>query len=159
MLCATSWFYFLCLLNLNWAGFLHENTCECREYRWIFLEFLKAFPIWLGFYLLFSHLLTICETCLYLICEILMLNWMDLKFDMWIVDILKFVMVLVPFIYHVLSLFYDLLKLVHVLMLCMSLLELALTFCFSLTYFPWSKWAEIWYAYHVMDDVWSWIIW
>jgi hypothetical protein len=28
-----------------------------------------------------------------------------------------------------------------------------------LTYFLWSKWAEIWYAYHVVDDVWSWIIW
>jgi hypothetical protein len=84
---------------------------------------------------------------------------MNLKFDMWLVDILSFVMVLIQFISHMLSLFYDLLKLVHVLMLCMSLLELALTFWFSLTYLLWSKWAEIWYAYHVMDDVWAWFIW
>ena len=145
-------------MNSNWSGFLHEHTCGCWEYMWFFLELLMAFPIWLEFSPLFGHLLIFCDTCLYLVCEILVINWMNLKFDMWTIDILKFVMVLVPFIYHVLSLFYDLLKLVHVLMLCMSLLELALTFWFSLTYFPLSKWAEIWYAYHVMDDVWSWII-
>jgi hypothetical protein len=126
-------------LNLNWAGFLHEDTCECWECMWIFLEFLNPFPIWLGFYLLFSHLWTFCETCLYLICEILVINWMDLKFGMCIVDILRFAMVLVPFIYHVLSLFYDWLKWMHVLMPCRSLYELVLTLWFSLTYFLWSK--------------------
>ena len=84
---------------------------------------------------------------------------MNLKFDMWLVDTLSFVMVLIPFISHMLSLFYDLLKLVHVWLTSLSMLELALPFWFSLTYFPWFKWAEIWYAYHAMDYVWSWIIW
>jgi hypothetical protein len=159
MLCTTSWFYFPCLFNLNWAGFLHENTCECWEYMWIFLEFLSAFPIWLRFSPLFGHLLIFCETCLYLICEILVINWMDVKFGMSIVDILTFAMILVPFIYHVWLLFYDWLKWMHVLMPWMSLLEFVLTFWISLTCFPWCKWAEIWYDWHVMNDGWSWNFW
>jgi hypothetical protein len=120
---------------------------------WIFLEFLKAFPIWLGFYLLFSHLLTFCDTCSHLICEILVINWMDVKFGMSVVDILKCILDLVPFIYHVWLLFYDWLKWMHVLMLCMSLYEFVWTLWISLTCFPWSKWAEIWYDWHVMNAV------
>ena len=84
---------------------------------------------------------------------------MNLKFYMWLVDILSFVMVLIPFIYHMLSLIYDFLKLIHVWLTSLSMLKLALTFWFSLTIFPWSNWAEILYACHVMDCDWAWIIW
>jgi hypothetical protein len=106
---------------------------------WIFLEFLKAFPIWLGFYLLFSHLLHFCEICWHLICEILVINWMDVKFCGVIVDILRYILVLVPFIYHILFLFCDGWKLMLVLIPCMSLYELVWTLWISLAYFPWSK--------------------
>jgi hypothetical protein len=157
--CATSWFSLPCFLTSNCFEFFHDWTCVCLVYMWFFLELFVAFPICLGFSPLFGHMLTFCDTCSHIVCEILILNWMNLKFDMWLVDILSFVMVLIRFISHMLSLIYDLLKLVHVWLTSLSMLELALPFWFSLTYFPWFKWAEIWYAYHVMNDVWSWIIW
>ena len=84
---------------------------------------------------------------------------MDMKFYMWLLDILSFAMVLVPFISHMLSLIYDLFKLVHVWLTSLSMCELALLFWFSLTNFPLSKWVEIWCAYHSMGYDWSWIIW
>ena len=146
-------------MNSKWSDFLHEHAYGCWEYMWMFMELLMAFPICLGFSPLFGHMLTFCDTCSHMICEILMHYWMNFKFDMWLVDILNFAMVLIPFISHMLSLIYDLLKLVHVWLTSLSMLELALPFWFSLTNFPWSKWDEIWYACHVMDYDWSWIIW
>ena len=68
-------------------------------------------------------------------------------------------MVLIPFTSHMLSLIYEFLKLMHVWLTSLSMLEIVLTFWFSLTIFPWSNWAEIWYACHIMDYDWSWIIW
>jgi hypothetical protein len=68
-------------------------------------------------------------------------------------------MVLVPFIYHTPSLTYVFFIFFHVWLTSLSILELDLHLWFSLTNFLWSKWDEIWYAYHVMDYVWAWIIW
>ena len=68
-------------------------------------------------------------------------------------------MALVPFIYHTPFLTYDFFKLMHVWLTSLSMFGIALLFWFSFPYFPWSNWAEIWCSYHVMDDVWSWIIW
>jgi hypothetical protein len=73
---------------LNWANFLHEWTYVCWDHMWFFLDFLLAFPNWLRFSLLLDHFVTFCDTCWHLICEILMINWMDVKFDMWILDTL-----------------------------------------------------------------------
>ena len=157
--CPTSWFYLPCLMNSNWSDFLHEHAYGCWQCVWIFLEFWSAFSIWLIISPLLDQNVDFCDTWCHMICEILILNWMDLKFDMWLLDILRFIMVLVPFISHMLSLIYDLLKLVHVWLTSLSMLELSLPFWFSLTNFPLSKRAEIWYAYHAMDYVWSWIIW
>ena len=83
-----SWFYLPCLGMLDWANSLHEWTYVCWDDMWIFLDLLMAFPIWLEFSPLFGHLVIFCDTCLYLICEILVINWMDVKFGMWILDIL-----------------------------------------------------------------------
>jgi hypothetical protein len=84
----TSWFYLICLGTLDWAKFLHDWAYGCWKYMWIFLDLLMAFPIWLEFFPLFGHLLIFCDTCWYLLCEILVINWMSVKFGMSIVDTL-----------------------------------------------------------------------
>ena len=157
--CATSWFLIPCFLTSNWCEFLHEPTLGCLVYMWFFMELLMAFPNCLIISPLFVQNVDFCDTWCHLFCEILIHYWMDMKFYVWLLDILRFIMVLIPFISHMLSLIYDLLKLVHVWLTSLSMFELALPFWFSFPYFPWSNWAEIWCAYHVMDDVLSWIIW
>ena len=87
-----------------------------------------AFPNCLRFSPLLGHLLIFCDTCLYLVCEILVINWMDVEFGMSNVDILKFIMVLVPFISHMLSLIYEFFKLMHDWLTSLSMFKIALTF-------------------------------
>ena len=84
---------------------------------------------------------------------------MDMKFDMWLLDILSFAMVLVPFISHMPSLIYDFSKMMHVWLTSLSMFKIALPFWFSLTIFYLSKWDEIWHAYHAMGCDWPWFIW
>jgi hypothetical protein len=84
----TSWFYLPGLGMLNWAEILYEWSYVCWDNMWISLEFLMAFSNWLGFSPLLIHFVTLCDTCYHLICEILIIDCMSVKFDMWIVDTL-----------------------------------------------------------------------
>jgi hypothetical protein len=126
------------------------------EFYW---NYLSHFLIVWDFSPLPSQLLTLCDTSCQILCEILILYWMIMKFYMCILDTLSFALVLIPFISHLFSFSYDFLKLTHVWLTSLSMVKIVLTSWFSLTIFPWSKWAEILYACHVMDCDWSWIIW
>ena len=119
--CPTSWILFPYFCYANCSEFLHVITSVCLVWAWFFVDFLDSFPIWLGFSLLFSHLWTFVECSTYMTCEILMPYHMKLKFCGLILNMFKFILALVWFIYLMPFLFYTCLKLIIDLMPCMSL--------------------------------------
>jgi hypothetical protein len=78
---------------------LHDDTSGCLVWAWFFVEFLDPFPICLRFSLLFGHNWTFVECSTSMICEILMHYHMDLKFCTLILNMLKFIVILVWIIY------------------------------------------------------------